>query len=362
MRISYQVKEICDYVGATTAKCQLPLFGRWCDLTITAYCLGDNPWDATAVAMSYGVRPLDQRELLCSSLEATQSGILRLARGSAGNRQEFDQRIDFPLITGQFFDKQTLVDGGIPVARNLIRGVLRGTESMVETIRQHIRCSLAANVQELGLKQLDDRYGKVTVRALRSFLGQIHWRLMLAKAGCDDQQMGCIEFMATHNPPRFYDVNFNGESDIPLVGERPEDIVAGMQATIRLARAERARAEALRLQAERDAKMAEANNKARSLLEQICGEKLAQEFDRKGFITIEQSGYKFEIPPNAFVRCTDPNGKRADLCIHTLGFQCNPIDEIAIAYLHIRHKLADYMNEAIPHGAERGFQRIPRVA
>ena len=357
MRIAYSVKDICDYVGATTAKCQLSLYGRWCDLTVTAYCLGENPWDATAVALSYGIRPLDQQDVVGSTFDATQGGMLRLSRGSGSDRQDFDQELQFPTITGTLFDKQTMADGGVPVARNLIRGVLRGTESMIETIRQTIRCSFPKNIRDLALKRLDERYGQITVRALRSLLGEIHWRLMLAKSGCDEQQYGCIEFMAANNPPRFYDADFEGESDIPLVGEKPGDVVAGMRDFVRLAQAERRRAEQRQAQLERDKDMAEASGKARSLLESICGSKLAREFDNCGYITVKQNGYRFEIPENNFVRCIDPNGKYAELCIHTQGFQCNPIDEIILSYLHIRHKLAAYMKEAILHGAERGFQK-----
>lgn len=360
MRIAYSVKDICDYVGATTAKCQVSLYGRWCDLTINVYCLGENPLDATAVACSYGIRPLDSRELLCSSFDGVQNGMLRLSRGTGGNRQNFDQELQFPTLTGTFFDKQTVADGGVPVARNLIRGILRGAESMVETIRQTIRCSFPDDIRDFALKQLDDKYGAVTVRTLRSLFGEIHWRLMLAKSGCDDQQFDCIEFMAANNPPRFYDVNFDGDSDIPLVGEKPGDVVKGMQDFVRLAQAERRRAEEYQAQLQRDKDMAEANGKARSLLESICGPKLAREFDSCGYITIKQEGYTFEIPANAFIRCTDPNGKRANLCIHSLSFQVNPIDEIVTAYLHIRHNLSAYMGEAIPHGAEKGFQKMPK--
>jgi len=345
MRIVYSIRDICEYVGATTAKCQIPLYGRWCDLTITAYCLGENPLDTTAVACSYGIRPLNHRELIGSSFGGVQNGILRLSRGSGGNRQIFDQAVTFPLLTGEFFDKQTVANGGVPVARDLIRGILRGTESIVETIRQSIRCSFPKNIRDFALQQLHERYGLITARTLSSLLGEIHWRLMLAKSGCDEQQLSCIEYMAAHNPPRFYNVAFNDESDIPLVGEKPGDVIADMRDFVRLVQAERARAE-----------QAKASDTARSLLGSICGPILAKEFDVKGYITIKQDGYTFEIPPNGFVRCTDPNGKRADLCIHSLGFQCNPIDEVIIAYLHIRHKLAAYMSVAVKHGAEPGFQ------
>jgi len=358
MRIAYQIQDICDYVGATTAKCQISIFGRWCDLTITAYCLGENPIDATAVAMSYGIRPLANNELLCSSLDGVPDGMLRLARGDNGNRQEFDQKIEFPLITGEFFDKQTVADGGVPVARDLIRGVLRGTESMIETIRQSIRCSFPDNIRDIAIARLERRYGKITTETLNAFLGEVHWRLMLAKSGCDEQQLGCIEFMAGENPPRFYDVNFDGDTDIALVGERAGDVVKGMKEFVRVAQAARRRETQRQAQLQRDKDMAQANDKAMSLLQQICGKKLAREFDTFGYITVKQNGYKFEIPANAFIRCTDPNDNTADLCIHTRSFQCNPIDEIILAYLHIRHKLADYMRVAVLHRQQKDFKKF----
>lgn len=357
MRIAYQVRDICDYVGATTAKCQLPLYGRWVDLTVTAYCLSDDPFDAASVAMSYGARPLDQRELLCNSFDATQDGVLRLSRGSAGNRQDFDQRITFPLLAGEFFDRYTVADGGVPAAREVIRGVLRGMESIIETIRQSVRASFPANIKDLCLRQLDEKYGQVTVCTIRSFLGQIHWRLMLAKSGCDEQQLACIETMAGVNPPRFYDVNYGRKVDIPLVGGATADIIAGMQDVIQTARYARNQADAMERQREHDGKFAAANDKALSLLEQICGERAVQQFKVRGYVAIEQDGYKFEIPANALVRCTDPNGKRANLCIHTQSFQVNPIDDIILSWLHIKHKLAAYLKEAIPQGVECGFQQ-----
>jgi hypothetical protein len=307
--------------------------------------------------MSYGARPLEQSELLCSTFDATDNGLLRLSRGKGGNRQDFDQLITFPLLVGEFFDRHTVADGGVPAAREVMRGVLRGMETLCETVRQSIRASFPENIRDFCLRRIDERYGQITIRTIRSFLSQLHWRLMLAKSGCSEQQLACIETMATVNPPRFYNVEYDGEVDIPLVGGVTHDIVAGMRGVIQLAQAARRQAEALERQRERDRQMAESNDKALSLLEQICGERAVREFKACGYVTIKKDGYKFEIPANAFVRCIDPNGKRAELCIHTLGFQCNPIDEIIMSWLHIKHKLAAYLREAIPHGADRGFQK-----
>ncbi len=363
MRITYSVRDICDFVGATIAQCQISLYGRWCNLSVTAYCLGEDPFDETAVAISYGIRPLPQSDLRCSSSDGMLDGILGLARGTGSQRQNFEQAVTFPLIIGQFFDKQTVADGGVPVARELMANILRATESMIETIRRSIRCSFPGHVRDIAIAKLEDRYGPVTKKTIQSLLGQIHWRLMLQKSGCDEQQLGCIEFMAEHNPPRYFDISFDGDNDIPLSGELfGGDVVAGMRDAIRLAHAARARRNAQEAAERNDARLVEANGKATSLLQSICGEKLAREFSAKGYITIQQDGFKFEIPPAQFVRCTDPNGKRAELCIHTQGFQCNPIDEIILAYLHIRHKLAAYMKEAVVHGAQSGFTTVIKAA
>lgn len=47
-----------------------------------------------------------------------------------------------------------------------------------------------------------------------------------------------------------------------------------------------------------------------------------------------------------FRACTDPNGNQATLCVHTHGFSCNPIDELAIAHLWITYKLDEYLRTA----------------
>ena len=74
-------------------------------------------------------------------------------------------------------------------------------------------------------------------------------------------------------------------------------------------------------------------------------------------VTNIPSFYSFEITPGKFPVVTDPNGKTARFCIHTIGFSCNPIDEVVIAYLHIRNRFDEWMDMAIIHNAQSGFQR-----
>ncbi len=359
MRVVYQADDVSDQIGIKTAKIQMPLFGRWCELSFTCYSLRDDAFDLSNVAMGFGIQPItNHNDIVGSRLGGAQNGLLRMARGTGGNRQEFDQQFEFPLIKGQLFDTQG-VDNSVASARDLVRSILRGVESMIETVRQSIRCQFHPEVRKIAITALDYRYGAASVRALRSFLGEIHWQLMFSNSAFDADQIACIEIMTKNNVPHFYDVNWDGESEIPLVVGFAVDILTNMKATVRMAHAARLRQEQDRQRLEIQAKLAVASDKARDLLRTVCGDDNADHFVEHGCIVVEQSGYRFVIGSNSFVKCTDPQGKTAELCIHTHGFNCNPIDEVVIAFLHIRHKLEDYMRLAVLHYQQAGFQRIP---
>lgn len=95
--------------------------------------------------------------------------------------------------------------------------------------------------------------------------------------------------------------------------------------------------------------------KAIMLMRDVCGEGRARSFEHQGFLAIEKNGYHFVLKPNSWIKCTDPNGKKADLCIHTANFSCHPYDEVIIAYLNINNRFTEFMNMAIPHHADVGF-------
>lgn len=323
MDIRYLISLVDDAVSVSTARCQIPLFGRWCEMTVTAYCLGDSYQQAAATAITFGIQDLSQRDLRSERRQdGLRDGILTLARGSDGNRQQFEQHLSIPRIIGQLLDYSDL-SGGVPAGRTLVRSVLRRTESIVETIRQHIRNSVGADVRDLTLQTLSHRYHRATEQTLQSFLGAIHWRLLLSKSGCDTDCLDVVEYSFAHNFPRLYNLLHDDATNIPLIANAP------------LYRFDRTTV---------------ANIKATALLKNVCGETMATEFDKVGHITVKAHGYRFVIKPGQSVECTDPNGKSARLCIHTMNFSVNPIDEVVIAYLHLMHKFDDYMKLAIVHG------------
>ena len=337
MNVTYDLSLAEEHVAVITAKCQLPLYGRWIEFNVTSYMLHDPHANFTRTAITFGLRNLKAADLRESSFAGVCDGVLILTRGSGGNRQQFEQTVNVPNMIGQLLDYSELTNGGVPAGRTVTGSILRRIESIIETIRQYIRDHLAsdAEVRNLALTTLHDRYGQVTDETIRGFLGAIDWRLMLAKAGCDDDAMNVVEYAMGNNPPRFHSILEPASIEIPLIRVAP------------LNRFDRGTI---------------ANIKATALLKNICGEQHALEFENTGGITVKEQGYQFVIKPGDFVNCTDPSGKTARLCIHTLSFAVNPIDEVIIAFLHIKHKLLAYMKEAIFHGAERGFQQVPQAA
>lgn len=104
------------------------------------------------------------------------------------------------------------------------------------------------------------------------------------------------------------------------------------------------------------------NGRALELLNLVCGAGMAQEYLNSGHITVRKNDYTFEVAPgHGQIECTDPAGKRARLCITSLGDCVNPIDEVTIAFMNISHNFAEWFAKAnvMPH--DRDFA-IPQEA
>lgn len=327
MNINYDRELETNEVSVRQAKCQLPLFGRWCEMTITSYCLQQT-------AITFGFRGLSNKDLApkTDTITATVNGMLTLSRGTGGNRQDFTQSIEVPRIIGQLLDYSDLQNGGVDAARTVLESVLRRVESIIETARQHIikHFSNDPEVRELALNRVHHRFDEVTRCTISEFLGKINWLFMLEKSGGDSDFATVLEGAPSRNPPRSHTILERPSDDIMLIASAPLN---------------------------RFNKATVANMKATALLKNVCGEEHALEFENTGQIVVKERGYRFAIRPGDFLTCTDPNGHTARLCIHTLGFQVNPIDEVIIAYLHIKHQFEAYMQEAVVHSPEPGFSK-----
>lgn len=362
MRVVYHKQTVADVIDVTSARFQLSLFGRWSELSLTTYCLRENPHAVFTTAMTFAVRPLSNAALQGSILDGMPNGILRIERGSAGNRQQFEQHVTFQPIAGDVFTDLNLRGGGIPAAREVMTSVLRAVESAVETVRQSLRYELAFNARGDALAALNRLYGRVTEHNVRKLLGAIHWRLMFQHAGCDEDQFRVMEGVSAVNPPRYFPVTYLDQTDIPLAGFVGDDPIRRFTRVVQAAEQARRREEEAREREEQAARFAAASAKASELLALVCGPDLAEEFAKTNKITVCSNGYTFVLAPGEWVQCKDRKGRRARLCIHTQGFEVNPIDELVIAYLHIKHKFTQYMQTAVVQGCDAGFEILPKEA
>ncbi len=321
MNITY-AKQTADGITITVARAHLPLFGRWTEVSFTVYCLGDT------TLINFGLKGGERGKGKLN--EALPYDSLIMSRGSEGNRQDFEQKIEVPHLFGTILGHSDLSEAGVPAGRLVASSILRKSESMIETVRQHIRKNVGQEVADVCLRELHDRYAEYTTESINSFLRDIHWRMMLQHSGCDLTTMTVINTTMTTNPLNRNSLLFSGESDIPIL-ERGEMAHFSQEYV--------------------------ANIKATALLMKVCGKELAKEFETDGRLTVKQDGFTFVIRVGEFVDCIDPSGKTASLCIHTVGFSCNPLDEVIISYLHIRNRLQEWLNMAIAHSAQAGFSK-----
>lgn len=320
--IDYQTPD----TSVITAKCQLPLYGRWSELQLTFYCM-NNSYLGTSVAVNYSFGDLPASQIRGSKLNAISDGIVRLSRGDGGNRQIIEQKLYSTNFYGVMVRPSYINDTGVEGARIVCQFMFRQIETIVEAARQHIRRQIARSLRDEVLLILEDRFAKHTENAVQALLGDLFWKFLLDKANPDEEFLRVIEYTTTHN--RLH-LNSILEDDEPFIDFHSPFVSFSIS-----------------------------DAKATELLRTVCGSKLGDQFEAKGYITVENHGYKFKIQPRKFILCTDPNGKKAELCIHTASLSCNPIDEVLLAYLYIKNMFTDYMKTAILQRHDRGFVKVP---
>lgn len=325
-------------VSIATATVRAPLHGRLAVFSLSGYNFSDHFATAGGNAITFGMRPASPDEATVG-MGATLDGMFRLQTG----RRVLEQSIAFPNIYGDilgFSDLNGLVEGEgeVGAGREISSAVLRKFESVFETTRQYIKRNFGSNIRSHVADAVDKMYGQATAETIASILGAVNWGFLLSIDGrtmpvIGEQALNIINYTLAHNTPSSHPLPYDGESDIPLFVNQAisfdQQSLADMRAT--------------------------------TLLMQVCGKEHGETFKRYGHVTIEKNNYRFVLRPNQFVDCTDPNGKTAKLCIHTVRLSCNPIDEVIIAYLNILHHFDEFMATAIYHGDENGFLR-PRKA
>jgi len=318
MKTSYDITSDGDEFALVKAKTRAAIFGRRCSLLLSSYQVNG------LVAITLEIRPDDQA---ISDMSAAPNGMLRIPDGSGGHRRVVEQSIDLRPLHTTILSLSDIANGAVQAGRFVSAQMLRRLESVVEHLRRAIRQGLSNAFFDRAIDFIDERYGDETEAFLKAYLGQLHWQLLLMRTGCGEECLGVIDYTLNHNPPSQYRID----------DERTLAV------------------EALGAYASGFSKRDVADAKATVLLRRVCGEELAQEFERDGKITVFQRGYRFVIRPGQFVKVFDKHDVQATLCIHTFSFNCNPIDELSIAYLNIKHRFDEYWRTAIMHGCGTDF-------
>lgn len=320
---------VADGFAIVTAHCYLPLYGRWVAFDLSAYCDGNRK----TVAMTFGLAPIRDDARLRDPFLALRDGVLWQAKGDAGNRHEYSQVIAIRSCHGRVLNWTGIGEEPVHAARELSRVVLKKFASVVETQRTIIRKEFGSQVRDQTLATIVSRYGAKTDNCLETILGEINWSFMLHASNCSDRFLTVVNASMIAQLPEWYGLDFEGDTGIELLRSDEVDRFRGRTV---------------------------ADAKAASLLKHVCGDELAAEFASDNQITMYENGYTFILAPGRFLKCIDPDGKRAELCIHTVSFMCNTIDELSVGFLHIRHRFDEFMNMAVVHSPDHGFSKHKR--
>lgn len=308
----YQRQQPNELVSLTIAKRSIQLFGRPCDFSLTTYV-----FEGTA-SIIFGLKPQG-------------NGIIGLNHTTDGRIRTIEQHLVIPDIDGSFLEPSHLdCDEEVYTARTISRALLQTTASMVEGVRQSIRDHLGKECFERAVQHIDNCWGSQIEKCMATLYDEINWPLMLEGSGASERVLQVIETSMRNHNIEYHPLGYEGVVTIqPLV----------LFETFRI--------DKTRL----------SDLKATVLLKHVCGEEYYNEFVKHSRITIEHEGYTFVVAPGRFVKATDPYGHSVELCIHTVGFSCNPIDELVLAYLHIKNQFEWYMKTANIFG--RGKFQLP---
>jgi hypothetical protein len=268
---------------------------------------------------------------------------MRIAEGHGTNRRVVEQEVYLRPFMIEVVPFMAMRDGTEVHAREICQATFRTYANIVEFIRQEVFACFAQDFRLRAATSLDKQYGESTRNTVENLIGSLHWELLLSDVNPPQIVKDVILFTFANNTPQYYnlasDGNPNVDGYIGFVDEhnRMNQIYATIEDD------------------KKEAIKREADVKAAQLLRMVLGDDHFAEFVSLGHVNIEERGWKFQLHPGAFVYAEDPEGHKGRLCIHTASLSCNRIDEIVLAYLHIRHKFDEYMATAIAHESGPGF-------
>lgn len=290
-------------------KIETNLWGR--DLDITIYCYH-----------------FTQGTIITFGVEPRGDGITFIRDGHGTQFRYVEQEIVLRPNCGVILNLSELAGGEVAAGRTVAKALLDVSESLFEYIRLSILNNIGNGIKGQFASEIKRNFGKSTSQTIKSMLSQINWPALLNGSGATEQCTMVVCGSLVNNAPRQFPFDFTGVTGIK---ELPPPLKYDCKSL--------------------------ADMKATMLLKLVCGEKLYNMFVEHGYIEFHNNGYWFKMYPGKWIQCTDPNGRSAELCIHTANFNTNWIDELPIAYLNIRDDMFAFLRLANVFNAQQGFCR-----
>jgi hypothetical protein len=327
MDIQYKEQAITHGVKQNEISALLPVYGRFARLSITAHHVA--MMDDRVSHLHFDCRPLERDDNPPKKIRgASWDG--RLFLNDKANNRLLEQRIELPTLFGSICNGN-FSDGDEEIGRFVAGGIMRSVESIVETTRRYIRKSLGRSCFGLVSDIISRRYGGRTIDSVNAFLKSVDWGRMFNGSYCGDKALNVVSYTLANNPLNLFNLDADESNSIALIALNQHGVADSLDLP---------------------------SIKATELLKNVCGDDKLFEFMEHGYITASNHGYKFILTPSKFIRCIDPFGKLADLCIHTVGLSCHPIDEVIAAWLEIKWNMGEFMQTAIYQYEADDFRRF----
>lgn len=304
-----------------TAYCRMGLFGRAVELELKFYHLAKE-----GTVINFGLKSLSEQDSI--RLPDCTGKFLTLRQGSGSSYRYVQQEIfikpKYGTILGQskFCDVEDVVAG-----RRVAQAFLDSCSSIFESCRADVRRYLGSDIEDACCDHINDVYGNATESNIRGFLSGLHWDLLFAGSQCHPETVQVLKTTFANNSPKQYSIERDLKSDIPPLSKSAVTIDFTFFA----------------------------NWRATNLLKMVCGEQAYAEFNLLGSIMCRTKGYQFRLEPQKWIQCWDARGKQAQLCIHSVNYSVNPIDEVTMAWLCISDDLEQFFKTANVFVRDSGF-------
>lgn len=336
--VTHHIRFASDNLNVISASAFVPVYGRLGKLSITTFSQADQFGYGRQTRVSYGFRAATKDDYYREPFPLDG----RISVPVNGRRVE--QQITLPPLNGEILQFSYLCEAGEDAGRFVASAILRAYESVMDDARLHVR----RNVPRGEITDsIDKTLGQTTMRALQNALAGVNWKLMFSKSDAEERTLNVIDYTLQHNPARC--IEFKSDASVPSWTRG--EVYTNHELDRRLHES-RERREAEQREAAEEKRLRAADT-AVDMMFDVLGESAVDSYRKTKAIHVDHNGYHFEIGECKWIKCTDPKGGTALLCIHTIALSCHPVDEMVLAALNIKHHFREFMETAIYHDVRK---------